>query len=121
MSIRSPDIGAEYLQIRNLELVRGDTFGMNVRLRLDGTPAVVTENSCVTFAIYDRGFSPVLLQTFGGEDQDEEGYIRIALLPSQTATLKKTQYTYELEWQINPESIYTLMKGNISIISDKII
>lgn len=121
MSIRSPDINADYLQIRNIEMVSGDTFGLTVRLKIDGTPNILTESGKVTFAIFGTRKEPVLAVDYDSQAQTQDGYVYIYLTPSQTAQLKANgKYTYELEWYINENTIYTLLKGDVKIVVDKI-
>lgn len=123
MSIRSPDIKADYLQIRDLEIVRGDTFGLAVRLLVNGQPDIFTASSAVTFAIYAVGRDPALLKKYTVDSavQDEQGYINMYLTPEETATLNTgNRYTYEVEWRINRDTIYTILQGAVKVIPDKI-
>lgn len=121
MSIRSPDIKADYLQIRNIEIVRGDTFGLASRVNNNGTPIVLDENGIVTFAIFDRSRQIVIKKTYTSEEQDSAGYVEAYLLPSETSALKKSEnYTYEIEWLINSGTIYTILQGQIMVLEDKI-
>ena len=123
MSIRSPDIKADYLQIRDIEIVRGDTFGLAVRLLVNGQPDILTESSAVTFAVYAVGRDPALLKkyTVDSTEQDEQGYINMYLTPEETATLNTgNRYTYEVEWTINRDTVYTILQGAVKVIADKI-
>lgn len=121
MAKKQPDINANYLQIRNIEIVCGDTFGLSIRLTVNGSPNMLTENGRVTFAIFDSDSSPVLSTAYDSTDQDEQGYINVYLTPDQTSLLRRSdRYTYELEWYINSTTIYTLLKGSIILIVDKI-
>ena len=121
MSIKAPDINANYLQIRDIEIVRGDTFALNVRMLTNGAPSMLTESGRVTFAVFDRVKNTVIKKIYGSGNQTETGYINILLLPSVTATLKKLNaYEYELEWLVNSSTIYTLLQGKIKVIDEKI-
>ena len=121
MSIRSPDINADYLQIRNIEMVSGDTWGLNVRLKINNTPNILTESGKVTFAIFSTRKEPALAVDYDSQAQTQDGYVYIYLTPAQTAQLKANgKYTYELEWYINANTIYTLLKGDVKIVVDKI-
>ena len=123
MSIKLPDINADYLQFRNIEIVRGDTFGLQVRLLVNGVPATITAETKVTFEISGRETTPVYqrVYTIDNTEQDIDGYINISMAPSETATLRKSDnYTYELEWLLNIDTIYTVLNGNIKVIDDKI-
>lgn len=122
MSIRSPDINADYLQIRDFEIVRGDTFGFSIRLLVDGQVSQLTNETNITFAIYsNNSVAYQHIYKSSNTTQDNNGYIYISMLPTETAILRPAeQYTYELEWLINPSTIYTLLKGKIKLITDKI-
>ena len=123
MSIRSPDINVDYLQIRNIEIVRGDTWGLAVRLLVNGQPDILTASSAVTFAIYAVGRDPALLKKYTTESaiQDEQGYINMYLTPEETATLNTgNRHTYEVEWKINRDTVYTILQGAVKVIPDKI-
>lgn len=121
MSTRGADINADYLQIRNIEIVRGDTVAFSVRLNNNGLPVMLDENGVVTFSIFDRVKQPIIIKRYISASQDENGYIEISLLPSETSILRKADhYTYELEWIINARTIYTILSGQVNVIEDKI-
>ena len=121
MPMCRPDIPADYLQIRNIEIVRGDTFGFSIRLTINGSPDMLTESGMVTFAVFEEENSPVLSVRYGSAKQDEQGYINVCLTPEQTSRLRRSsRYAYELEWYINEGTVYTLLKGQIVIVADKI-
>lgn len=123
MSIRSPDINADYLQIRDIEIVRGDTFGLAVRLLVNGQPNILTDVGVVTFALYTVGRAPALTKKYTAEnaEQDDQGYINMYLTPEETAMLNASaRYTYEVEWTINRDTVYTILQGTVKIIPDKI-
>ena len=121
MSVKAPNIIADYLQIRDIEIVRGDTFALDVRMLTNGTPNMLTESGRVTFAVFDRIKNALIKKTYGSGSQSETGYINVFLLPSETTTLKKSDaYDYELEWMVNSSTIYTLLQGKIKVIDEKI-
>lgn len=123
MPIRAPDINANYLQIRNLEMVRGDTFGLKIRLIRNNQPEQLGEVGVMTFAVFDTKREAVIKINYTGTNtiQDSDGYINIALTPAETSLLRKSEkYTYEVEWVINSDTVYTLLKGDIKVIADSI-
>lgn len=123
MAIHGSDIDAKYLQIRDIKIVRGDTFGFRIRMMNNRTPVVLSANSIVTFEVFDVGNNVIAKKQYTSENanQDTNGYINIALEPTVTNTFKSQgQYTYELEWLVNSSTIYTLLQGNVHVIPDKI-
>ena len=124
MAIRAPDINADYLQRRNIEIVRGDTFGIALRLLMNGTPRTMGETDRVYFAIFNTMTrQPIIRLQYTAQNaaQDTDGYINIALTPEETSVLKQSErYTYEVEWYINSDTVYTLLTGDITVILDKI-
>lgn len=122
MSIRSPNKNTDYMKIHDISIIRGDTLSITLRLKIDGEPFTLPENGYVTFAMFESGIkAPIIKYTYDADNQDADKYIDIVVLPYLTADLKPVQsYSYEVEYLINPETIYTMLTGTITVIADKI-
>lgn len=122
MSIRSPDKNTEYLQIRNMSIVRGDTFSISIRLVIDGESYTLPEGAYATFALFEPGNkTPIIKRTYNAENQDTDKYIDVVILPYLTASLNIAKiYRYEVEYYINSGTVYTMLTGELTVIPDKI-
>lgn len=110
--------GADTPRVENFVFVRGDTWAWNTRVLFDGEPAMMDEDSRVTLYLKRDGYA--FRKVYRSDAQDEDGYVNVFLLPSETETLEPTKYKYELEFYLSEEKNKTALCGEITVLADMI-
>ena len=104
---------------KRFQIVRGDTFAFSTRVCFSGVPEMLDDSGRVTLALTsDKGAQN--LYRFTSEDQDENGYVSISLLPEETAALSVGRYNFEVEFYFSDELVVTALVGVIDVLEDTI-
>ena len=114
---RKPRRETEYPVWERLSVMRGDTFAHAVRVCFGGQAGMLGEGGKVYWALRsDRGTE--LIKTYSAAEQDENGFVTLALLPSETARLTPGLYGHEAEFRFSETAVITAVEGMLEVSGD---